>query len=160
MPAPEDPHPRALVRAAVTTLLLATVGGCTTVFDGAETCVSWVDFATPADAWVRADLVVVGRVVADAGSERVYGTSARVHRVEVDRVLSGDPPAREMDVVSVPVTCETGGPYPNGDPLDVDDPVVVFLHHDQDADRWWTLTPRHGVVPATADGDVPAAWSG
>lgn len=130
---------------------------------GAETCVSWVGYDTPADALADADAAVLTRgPITAVGTAEVFGADASVHSVPVVDVLKGTgvSSGQEVEVISTPVTCTGGETYPEGDPLQVTGTQVVFLHLDEAAGAWRTLTPFHGVVPAGDSGDVPATWAG
>lgn len=142
-----------LAGAVVVLALAQSLTACTTE----HVCVSphWYDSVDElAD---DADLVVTGQVIGTDGTERLYALDATVHVVEVDRVLKGDIEAGELRVVSTPETCSGGrGLYPDGDPLDTDDEVQMFLHRDKTF--WRTQTSLQGVVPIPADGTLP--WDG
>jgi hypothetical protein len=150
-------------RVWVAAFLVAPVAGCAGPGPGgarSETCVSWVDFATPADAVADADLVITTEGTATAtGTAEVFGAEAAVHAVEVADVLAGAGAAAgdRIEVVSTPVTCTGGAVYPDGDPLDAAGPLVILLERDEDIGAWRTLTPLQGVVAAD-DGSVPEAW--
>ncbi|HEY0238207.1 MAG TPA: hypothetical protein VGC37_06145, partial [Friedmanniella sp.] len=80
-----------------------------------------------------------------------------VHEVAVHEVLKGELPGPgQVPVASTPVTC-TGGDdvYPDGDPLDVEGRVIVFLTTSESGDTWRTLTPTDGVLPVPAEGRLP-----
>jgi hypothetical protein len=130
---------------------------------GAQTCVSWVGFRTPAGAAADAELAVIGRVDGPAGTEPVFGVAAAAYTVTVTDVLgrapSGDQGFDRLRVISTPVTC-TGGDdqYPDGDPLETGATVALFLTRDAAGPHWRTLTPFHGVVPVTSAGELPATW--
>lgn len=156
---------RALAAAGVASLVLA---GCAVVDavragvpgdGGAETCVSWVLHATPAEA-AQDNLAVRGRVVGRAGTERIWGVEAALWELEVDAVLvgAGVEPGERVLVLSTPETCLGHGEvYPSGDPLDVDGAVVVILHDDGEHGPR-TVTPFDGVVPPGPDGGLPGDW--
>jgi len=132
-------------------LAAATLTGCVT----SETCVSWVDFETPQDAYDDARLVVRGEVGAITGTRAVLGVQATVHAVTVVEVLKGDDPGSTIEVASTPITCTGGELYPDGDPLDVTGDVILFLGDPPDTHGWRLITPFDGVLPAPADGTLP-----
>lgn len=147
---------RGAVGVVVVLPVVALLAGCAGT---SMTCVSWVDFATPADALESAEHVVVGRVEERAGTTSLYGVDAHRYRVVAEASPLKDGGAGEsLHVVSTPVTCSGDDVYPQGDPLDTDEPVVLFLTQDEVGDDWRTLTPRHGVAPADGTGDLPAQW--
>lgn len=143
-------------------LLAATfaTAGCTAFGSRSMTCTSWVPFATPAEALDNAELTVTARILDHEESVNLYGADAHVWEVTTDgrAALRGDAPSETLRVISTPVTCEEGGPYPEGDPLDTDDTLVLFLTRDQAGDDWRTLTPRQGSLPAGSAGEMPQEW--
>lgn len=144
---------------AVTAVLLAGLGASSlSACAGSPTagmCVDWVWFDTPADAAADADAIVRGAVTGRASSMSLYGQEVTVWQVEVAEWQKGegDP---QIDVVSVPATCESGAPYPDGDPMAADGDVLLLLR--ADGPRWQTLTPYQGVLPATPNGALPTEW--
>lgn len=141
--------------AALAAVLGVTVlGGCTT----SETCVDWVSYDDDEARAADSDLVADVRVVERDGTEQMFGSEANAWTVEVEDVLSplGDAEIRDGDrlrVVATPVTCSEES-YPDGDPLDVDGVVRVYLTDadasgtDGIADGSWSLiTPYDGVDP-------------
>ncbi|MBX9244933.1 hypothetical protein ICW40_08935 [Actinotalea ferrariae] len=164
-----DPSPRALVATGAALVVTSVaVAGCagSGVLGGdagdAHACVSWVDFATPADAAADADLVVVADGATPSGTRRTFGAEATVHTVVVREVLHGTAAVvgEALEVVSTPVTCSGEADlYPGGDPLATDGTVVVLLHDDP-AVGWRTMTPSAGVVTASPDGGLPDGWDG
>lgn len=156
-------HRRAVRPSAALALvaLALPAAGCAVVGEQAETCVSWVGFDTPADALDDAAAAVRTEDPAPAvGTVQLFGADARVHAVTVAEVLKGTDVrvGDEIEVASTPITCTGGEVYPEGDPLDAPGTLIVFLHRDEDTGAWRTITPEHGVVPATVDGQVPEAW--
>lgn len=127
------------------------LGACTAT----ESCVSWADFPDDASRTEQATLVVDATVVEQAGARSMFGDEANVWEVEVDAVLTGDvDPGERIEVVSTPPTCSSET-YPEGDPLDVEGEVRLYL---QDAASfqipgsgtgWALITPFDGV------GEVP-----
>ncbi|WP_250445472.1 hypothetical protein [Actinotalea sp. C106] len=144
--------------AAASVLAMVGLAGCAP--SGTQTCVDWVDFASPADALVDAELAVTGEVLEAIDTAELYGVQATVWSVRVtDAPLVGDPPeADEIRVISTPVTCTGDEIYPEGDPLDTADPLVLVLTSDAADGDWRTITPRQGAVPAGPDGELPLTW--
>ena len=145
-------------RGKATFALLAALGsfalaGCTS---SVAQCVDWVVFETPADAAADSDAVVLGTVAGSEGSTELYGQEVAVWTIEVSEWVQGGAGDRSIDVVSVPRTCERGAPYPDGDPLAGASELLLFLR--ADGERWQTITPTQGVLPAPVDGEVPAVW--
>ncbi|MEP7765154.1 hypothetical protein [Sanguibacter sp. 25GB23B1] len=149
------------LRAGALVLVASTIAtaGCT-VFGEAGTCISWAPFATPGEALDNAELTVTARILDRDGTAHLYDTDAHVWTMTTDGLapLRGEAPSETVRVISTPVTCEDGGPYPDGDPLDTDDTLVLFLTRDQAGDDWRTLTPRQGTVPAGPAGELPQEW--
>jgi hypothetical protein len=132
----------------------AALSGCFPSEESAA-CADWAHYDSPADAAEDADAVAFGTVVDQAGTTELYGYVVHVWVVEVDEWLQGTGDTT-IEVVSTPRTCETGSPYPDGDPLDGAGDVLLLLT--ADGDRWQSLTGFQGVVPAPADGRMPTAW--
>lgn len=135
--------------------LVCGLSGCAQPVIESSACVDWVLFDSPADAAAEADGLVTGHVVQRSSPIRQYGVDVNVWTVEVDSwvIGSGDD---EIHVASSPRTCESGSPYPDGDPLDTDEDVMIFI---QELDgRMQTLTGFQGVIPAPIDGNIPDAW--
>jgi hypothetical protein len=135
----------------VAVLLAGALTGCITK----HTCVSWVDFETPQDAYDDARLVVRGAAGEVVGVRDLYGVAAPVHRVEVLEVLGGSDPGATIDVASTPLTCMgDAGEYPDGDPLDVEGELILFLTR-AEGGGWRLMTPYDGVLPMPDDGVLP-----
>ena len=138
----------------VLALLVLPLAGCA---ESTSVCVDYVDFETPAATAAGVAVVVVGTVVGTAGQRTIYGEPAPVHRFAIESVLKGDVPgdATEIDVASVPQSCngEERGPFPDGDPLDTGERVELFLSEEGGAYR--TITPWDGVEPAPAGKPLP-----
>lgn len=84
----------------------------------------------------------------------MFGLDAAVHNVDVLRVLKGDLADTEA-VASIPETCTDGAPYPNGDPLDAEEDLLLFLTKQDGDTPWSTVTPFDGAQPAPKDGSLP-----
>ena len=133
-----------------TGLAAGALTGCVTP----QTCVSWVDFETPQAAYDDAGLVVRGDPGDVVGVRAVFGVASPVHRVEVAEVLKGVDPGATIDVAAVPLTCMADGEeFPEGDPLDVDGELILFLYREPDG--WRLITPFDGVLPVPDDGVLP-----
>ena len=131
------------------------LSGCSQGQPAVGTCVSWADLSDPQDAYDAAEVVVIGTVEPASTTAPMFGVDAAVHDVAVVEVLKGDPPPREIQVVSTPVTCMGDEVYPDGDPLDVDGDVIIFIATG-DADGAWNLiSPSDAVLPVPADGTTP-----
>ncbi|MDD1477833.1 hypothetical protein [Arthrobacter sp. H16F315] len=117
--------------------------GCSPGPGTGDTCVDWVRFATPQDQFDNAILVVVGKPLAQNGETGIYGYKARSHQVEIETVLKGDPGQGSLRVASMPQTCGTS--YPDGDPLDTNQRVLIFATKQNS--EWFTITPTQGVLP-------------
>lgn len=118
-----------------------------------QTCVSWVDYETPQDAFDDAALVVRGTLEPTGATRDVFGVAMPVYLVEVEETYQGDAPER-LEITAAPLTCMGEGvsEYPDGvDPLATDDDLLLLL---SDAEGGWrTMTPFDGVLPA--DGMLP-----
>jgi hypothetical protein len=136
----------------VAAVVAVSLSGCIRV----ESCPGWVDFETPQDLYDDARLVVTGEAEPAGGDVLLYGAEATVYRIHVDDVLKGDPGDGDLLVASTPFSC--GGqndPSPDGDPLDIDGEVILFLFRTEAGDGWRTATPLQGVLPMPDDGVLP-----
>ena len=99
--------------------------------------------------------MVDATVVEQDGTRSMFGAEANVWSIEVGSVVKGDAePGERLQVVSTPPTC-SGETYPEGDPLDVEGEVRLYL---KDAasfqlpgsgDGWALITPLDGVGEAS-----------
>lgn len=121
--------------------------------NGAVTCVDWVRFETPQDQYDRASLVLVGKSVRRAGETSIYGHKATTHLVEVEQVLKGELGDGDLRISSMPPTCTVGGSYPDGDPLDPNQRVIIFANMQNG--EWFTMTPAQGVLPFPLGAELP-----
>ncbi|MCB7135553.1 hypothetical protein [Cellulosimicrobium marinum] len=146
-------HTAAALAAAA--LLAPTLGACAALgaTSGTESCVDWVSFDTAADREAAATLVVDATVLRRDGTRPMLGTDAHVWEVEVTDVVHGDAtPGDRLAVASTPQTC-SDGTYPDGDPLDVDHAVRLYLADGDHAvpgtaEGWSLITPFDGVGAA------------
>ncbi|WP_454085729.1 hypothetical protein [Georgenia sp. Marseille-Q6866] len=124
---PRRPETVAAAAAAVVGLLAAMVAACGAPAAG-ESCISWVPADDDAARTELADVVVEGRPVERVGERAMFGVTATVWDVEVDRVLKGTTEVGTViEVASTPRTCEVGGAYPDGDPLDAAGRLRLYL---------------------------------
>lgn len=131
------------------------LSGCSHGQLATSTCVSWAEMSDPQDAYDAADIVVIGTVEPASVTAPMLGVDAAVHDVAVAEVLKGDPPPREIQVVSTPVTCMGDEVYPDGDPLDVDGDVIIFIAVGEADEAWNLISPSGAVLPVPADGTMP-----
>ena len=103
----------------------------------------WVRFETPQDQFDNANLVLIGTPLKQTGETSIYGYNARSHQVEIEKVLKGDPVQGPLRIASMPQTC--GRSYPDGDPLDTNQRVLIFAA--KQGTEWFTMTPAQGVMP-------------
>ena len=141
-----------LALATAAGLVVAGLSGCGSY---TSACVDWVDFVTPADAAADAQYVLVGSVVGSAPNRHLFYLPAPVHRFVVDEVLKGDLSAGdEIEVASVPQTCNgEAGAFPEGDPLETDQRVEIFLFEEDGEFR--LITPFDGVELAPEGEALP-----
>ncbi|WP_426976765.1 hypothetical protein ACQCSU_18835 [Pseudarthrobacter sp. O4] len=137
----------------VLALLAATLTTGCGLFPGAatDTCVDWIRFESPQQQFDDATLVVVGKPIRTDGETRIYGYRARIHLVDVEAVLKGEPAPGPLRIASTPVTC--GQSYPDGDPLDGNNRMLIYASN-QDG-GWFTQTPAQGAVPFERDTPLP-----
>ncbi|MDR6508607.1 hypothetical protein J2805_004324 [Arthrobacter oryzae] len=120
---------------------------------GPFACVDWVRFETPQDLYDNAGLVLIGKPASRAGETSIYGHKATTHLVEVEQVLKGNPGKGNLRITSPPPTCAVGGSYPDGDPLDTAERVIIFAS--KQGDEWFTITPAQGVLPFPQGSKLP-----
>ncbi|MCU1530883.1 MAG: hypothetical protein JWO49_454 [Arthrobacter sp.] len=129
--------------AAIGLLTCALMAGCS-YLPGArtETCIDWVRFGTPQEQFEQAGLVLVGKPVGEDGETNIYGYLARIHLVEAESVLKGETGPEPLRIASMPVTCSGGTSYPDGDPLDGNQRMLIYAN--QQDGYWFTMTPAQG----------------
>ncbi|MGY2743032.1 hypothetical protein [Arthrobacter sp. UYCu723] len=134
-------------------LLASTLTAGCSLLPGAatDTCVDWIRFESPQQQFDDATLVVIGKPIRTDGETKIYGYRARIHLVEVEAVLKGDPAAGPLRIASTPVTC--GQSYPDGDPLDGNQRMLIYARN-QDG-GWFTQTPAQGAVPFESGTPLP-----
>ena len=120
---------------------------------GPFACVDWVRFATPQDQYDNAGVVLIGRSVGPAGETSIYGSKATTHLVEVEQVFKGNPGEGNLRISSMPPTCTGGETYPDGDPLDTAERVIIFAT--KQGGEWFTHTPAQGVLPFPQGAEIP-----
>jgi hypothetical protein len=120
---------------------------------GPVACVDWIRFETPQDQYDHAGVVLIGKSLSRAGETSIYGHKGTTHLVEVEQVLKGDPGAGNLRITSMPATCTPGATYPDGDPLDTDQRVIIFAT--KQGGDWFTITPAQGVLPFPQGSELP-----
>lgn len=116
-------------------------------------CVDWVRFETPQDQYDKAGAVLIGKSESRVGETSIYGYKATTHLVEVEQVLKGDPGDGNLRISSMPPTCTGGETYPDGDPLDPNQRVIIFAT--KQGGDWFTMTPAQGVLPFQQGTELP-----
>ena len=134
-------------------VVLVLTTGCMTEPPHAEACVDWVRFEDPQDQFDQAALVIIGKPVKQDGETNMYGYTARTYLVEIETVLKGEQGQKTVLISSTPQTCTGGVSYPDGDPLDTNQRVLVFANKQDN--KWSTLTPQQGVLPLTGGTPLP-----
>jgi hypothetical protein len=144
-----------LVALSQVLLVVSVLGtGCGLVpGGGSETCVEWVRFEAPQDQYDQAGAVLIGKSVSRSGETSIYGYRATTHLVEVEQVLKGDPGDEPVRISSMPQTCTGGESYPEGDPLDTRQRIVIFAT--KQGGEWFTMTPSQGVLPFPQGTELP-----
>jgi hypothetical protein len=142
-------------RTALLALLACTMATGCGLLPGShtETCVDWIRFESPQELFDDAALVVVGTPTRTDGATSLYGYTAQIHIVEVEKVLKGQPGPEPLRIASTPETCTGGISYPHGDPLDREQRLLIYASHQQGG--WFTLTPAQGAVPFGGDAALP-----
>jgi hypothetical protein len=133
-----------LVAIAAGTVL--ALSGCTST---TETCVLWMGYSSPQEAYDAATLVVVGHALPSTSTRTLFGEPVPRHEIVVSEVLKGDAP-NPLWASPAPITCS--GPVATA-PLNTDDTIIVFL--DLTESVWHTITPKEGVIVAPSDGSLP-----
>jgi hypothetical protein len=155
---------RAAVGVLVVGVASLTTSACAST--QAAACADWGKFESPADAAADADAVVLGTVTGQGHDVAVMGGDAHTWTIKVSAWVRGhgDSP---IVVSPMPDHCAAEDPlYPGGDPLrpfaDDGTPVMLFLNegdaYNLERRAYTTLTPYQGVIPAPADGQLPAEW--
>lgn len=136
---------RSVLSGAIVAGLLLPLAACSTT----TTCVDWVSYATPQDAYDDADLVVLGTPGPVTGGADMFGLRVPVHGFDVEDVLKGTSPA-DLSVAQAPVTCSAEG---GEDALADGGRVVLFLVRESGVYR--TLTPSTGILPLDEGEPLP-----
>lgn len=116
---------------------------------GSVSCPSWAGFPTPQEKYDAADLVIVTSSSTRDGTARIFGVDAHAYEVRADEVLKGRVDGGSVRISSMPDSCSGTAEYPDGDPLDTSDALLVFATR-QDGE-WFTLTPLDGTLPYTQE---------
>ncbi len=128
--------------------------GCSLLPDAhTETCVDWVHFETPQEQFDHAALVVIGKPVRMDGETSIYGYTAQIHLVEVETVFKGEAGPGPLRIASMPLTCTGGVSYPDGDPLDAHQRMLIYASKQNG--EWFTMTPAQGAVPFEPGAQLP-----
>ena len=134
---------RTVLGAVVAAALVVAVSSCSSQSTAAS-CADWVDFTGAQEMSDAADIVITSESVTRDGTEVLLGVDAHAYEVVVETVEQGDAtPGETIRVISTPDTCGPSSPYADGDPLDVDRPVRLYLG--PAGPGWSTLTPFDGV---------------
>lgn len=135
-------------------LACGLTAGCG-LFPGSRTeaCVDWIRFETAQEIFDSAELVVVAKPTGTDGETNIYGYSARIHLLEVETVLKGQPGTGPLRIASTPETCTGGISYPHGDPLENSQRMLIYATQQQG--EWFTVTPAQGAVPLEEGATLP-----
>jgi hypothetical protein len=145
---------KSILRAQALALVAVLGSGCEIIpSSGTETCVEWVRFESPQDQYDKAAAVLIGRSVSEDGKTAIYGYQATGHLIQVDEVLKGSPGTGNVRILSMPQTCTGGKSYPDGDPLQTSERVIIFAT--QQGRDWVTMTPEQGVFPFPKGAELP-----
>lgn len=134
-----------------TGFVLAALVACALSGCGATSvsCPSWAGFPTTQEKYDAADLVVVATTTVRDGTAPIFGVDAHSYEIRVGEVLKGDVDGGSVRISSMPDSCSGVAEYPEGDPLDASQPLLVFAT--QQDGEWFTLTPIDGTVPFTRE---------
>lgn len=119
----------------------------------AVSCVEWIRFEKPQDQYNSAPLVLIGKSVSRAGATNIYGSQATTHLIEVEQVLKGTLGDGSLHINSMPPTCTVSETYPEGDPLDTTERIIIFAT--MQGGEWYTLTPFQGTIPFPEGAELP-----
>ena len=154
-----DPSMNRRVRVTSAAVLLLAGGtsslvGCSNAPVESATCIDWVYFEAPADAYDDADAVARGRIVGREGTTSYLEMPAATWTADIDEWMkgAGDP---EIVVTSLPRGCGDGGDS-LAEAMDAGDQVILFLR-DQPS-GWEAITPWQGAIAPATDGGIPDAW--
>lgn len=125
----------------------------TVIEDGPESCIDWVHFESLQEQFNQAALVLIGTPAGQEGETPAYGSKGRTHLIDVEKILKGDPGAKPLRISSMPQTCSDGGAYPDGDPLENGQRMIIFATALDS--EWFTMTPAQGVLPFDQDAELP-----
>jgi hypothetical protein len=116
-------------------------------------CPGWHDYSDPGERFRDSALVVVGTAEPPGWWPELFSDDA-VYDIRVERGLKGD--VDEGDVLRVESISDhcAETPFPDGDPLDTDDLVVVFLF-ERPGGGLRTLTPFSAVTPVDSADELP-----
>lgn len=124
------------------------LSGCGYGFETVS-CPSWAGFPTPQEKYDAADLVIVATASTRDGTAPIFGVDAHAYKLQVNEVLKGNIEGKTVRISSMPDSCSGEAEYPDGDPLDTSEPLLVFATL-QDGE-WFTLTPFDGTLPFTQE---------
>lgn len=129
-------------------LLAVAISGCGET-TAAVSCPSWAGFPTVQEKYDAAELVIVASSTTRDGTAPIFGVDAHSYEVDVDQVIKGQLDGGSIRVSSTPDSCGGEAEYPEGDPLELATPVLIFAT-EQDGE-WFTLTPFDGTHPFTQE---------
>ncbi|WP_133185525.1 hypothetical protein [Arthrobacter sp. Bz4] len=135
-------------------LLIGALGGCHETSNIA--CPSWAISDDPQDHFEAATLVVVSSIVERDGETAIYGVEAHTYRVSIEKVRKGDLADQAIRVTAMPDPCTGEAVYPDGDPFETMDRVIIFASEQEG--EWFTLTPFGGVISFPEGTESPLAF--
>ncbi|MFJ6003590.1 hypothetical protein [Arthrobacter sp. NPDC092385] len=133
-------------RLAVVLIIATAVVGCDS--QRVASCADWVQFDSVQDRYDEATAVFVASKGEREGTTTIYGVDAHTHSMRVDEVVKGELADEDIRITSMPITCTEGDQYPDGDPLETSDRIIVFANSIDG--QWFTLTPDDGTLPYSA----------
>jgi hypothetical protein len=139
-------------------LLLVTgiLSACSLPGGSRARCVDYISFATPADRYRAAELVVEARLTKTGGTVADFSIYPE-YRADVLKVLKGDPPRGVLHVISTSDQCETQGQparYVDRDPLASAGTRILYLAHSS-AEGVWRLVVPGAADPISVAGQLP-----
>ncbi|WP_146085359.1 hypothetical protein [Rathayibacter sp. AY1G1] len=137
---------RIRVAAALTTgAALLTAAGCAPAVQTSG-CPGWAYFGSAEARYEVAEAVITTASTRASGTQSVFSVAASAYMVTVDETEKGPFIAGEtIRVVSMPDACSGTDLYPDGDPMDTDQPLRLYLRSGNGF--WATLTPLEGAEP-------------
>lgn len=124
---------------------LLTDAGCAPAVQTSG-CPGWAYSGSAEARYEAAEAVITTLSPRASGTQEVFDVAASAYMVTVDETEKGSPIAGEtLRVASTPDSCSGTNLYPDGDPMDTNQPLRLYLSSGNGF--WATLTPLEGAEP-------------